>query len=55
MRVQDLDMIPIRSRFFEKGGGELQFETKTKDEVAKDIVDTIIKSLLCLKEQFFFF
>src|SRR5688572_12681874 len=29
---------------FEKGGGELQFETKSKDEVAKDIVDVIIKS-----------
>jgi len=29
---------------FQKGGGELRFETKSKDEVAKDIVDVIIKS-----------
>ncbi len=29
---------------FQKGGGALQFETKSKDEVAKDIVDTIINS-----------
>jgi phosphopantothenoylcysteine decarboxylase/phosphopantothenate--cysteine ligase len=29
---------------FQRGGGELQFETKSKDEVAKDIVDTIINS-----------
>jgi phosphopantothenoylcysteine decarboxylase / phosphopantothenate---cysteine ligase len=29
---------------FQRGGGELRFETKSKDEVAKDIVDVIIKS-----------
>jgi phosphopantothenoylcysteine decarboxylase / phosphopantothenate---cysteine ligase len=29
---------------FRKGGSELKFETKSKDEVAKDIVDTIINS-----------
>ena len=29
---------------FKKGGEELQFETKSKDEVAKDIVDVIINS-----------
>ena len=29
---------------FKKGGDEVQFETKSKDEVAKDIVDVIIKS-----------
>ena len=29
---------------FQKGGIELQFETKSKNEVAKDIVDTIINS-----------
>src|SRR4030095_3171078 len=29
---------------FKKGGEEVQFETKSKDEVAKDIVDVIIKS-----------
>ena len=28
---------------FEKGGKEFQFETKTKQDVAKDIVDTIIQ------------
>ena len=28
---------------FEKGGKEFQFETKTKQEVAKDIVETIIQ------------
>ncbi|MEI9807570.1 MAG: bifunctional phosphopantothenoylcysteine decarboxylase/phosphopantothenate--cysteine ligase CoaBC [Bacteroidota bacterium] len=28
---------------FRKGGEELRFDTKTKDEVAKDIVDTIIR------------
>jgi phosphopantothenoylcysteine decarboxylase/phosphopantothenate--cysteine ligase len=28
---------------FEKGGQEFHFDTKTKDEVAKDIVDTIIQ------------
>jgi phosphopantothenoylcysteine decarboxylase / phosphopantothenate---cysteine ligase len=28
---------------FSKGGEELRFDTKTKDEVAKDIVDTIIR------------
>ena len=28
---------------FRKGGEELQFDTKTKEEVAKDIVDTIIR------------
>jgi phosphopantothenoylcysteine decarboxylase / phosphopantothenate---cysteine ligase len=28
---------------FEKGGKEIEFETKTKQEVAKDIVDTIIQ------------
>ena len=28
---------------FEKGGKEFQFETKSKQEVAKDIVDTIIQ------------
>jgi phosphopantothenoylcysteine decarboxylase/phosphopantothenate--cysteine ligase len=28
---------------FRKGGEELRFETKTKEEVAKDIVDTIIR------------
>ena len=40
---------------FQKDGGELRFETKSKDEVAKDIVDTIINSLLCLKETAFLF
>ena len=29
---------------FQKGGGEIYFETKSKEEVAKDIVDTIINS-----------
>jgi phosphopantothenoylcysteine decarboxylase/phosphopantothenate--cysteine ligase len=29
---------------FLKGGKEFKFETKSKDEVAKDIVDTIINS-----------
>ncbi len=29
---------------FQRGGSELRFETKSKDEVAKDIVDVIIKS-----------
>jgi phosphopantothenoylcysteine decarboxylase/phosphopantothenate--cysteine ligase len=29
---------------FQKGGNEYQFETKSKDEVAKDIVETIINS-----------
>jgi len=29
---------------FQRGGGELRFETKSKDEVAKDIVDVIINS-----------
>lgn len=29
---------------FQRGGGELRFDTKSKDEVAKDIVDVIIKS-----------
>ncbi|HZI54615.1 MAG TPA: phosphopantothenoylcysteine decarboxylase, partial [Chitinophagaceae bacterium] len=29
---------------FQREGRELQFETKSKDEVAKDIVDTIINS-----------
>jgi len=28
---------------FEKGGKEIQFETKSKQDVAKDIVDTIIR------------
>ena len=28
---------------FEKGGKEIGFETKNKNEVAKDIVDTIIR------------
>lgn len=29
---------------FQKGGNEIDFEIKSKDEVAKDIVDTIIKT-----------
>ena len=29
---------------FQRGGGELRFETKSKDDVAKDIVDVIINS-----------
>ena len=29
---------------FQKGGIEHEFETKSKNEVAKDIVDTIINS-----------
>lgn len=29
---------------FQKGGHEISFDTKSKDEVAKDIVDTIIKT-----------
>jgi phosphopantothenoylcysteine decarboxylase/phosphopantothenate--cysteine ligase len=29
---------------FKRDGDEIQFETKSKDEVAKDIVDVIIKS-----------
>jgi phosphopantothenoylcysteine decarboxylase/phosphopantothenate--cysteine ligase len=33
-----------RITIFQKGGTELQFETKSKNEVAKDIVDTIINS-----------
>lgn len=33
-----------RVTIFQKGGKEFQFETKSKDEVAKDIVDTIINS-----------
>ena len=28
---------------FEKGGGEFSFDTKSKTEAAKDIVDTIIQ------------
>ena len=28
---------------FEKGGKEFQFESKSKQEVARDIVDTIIQ------------
>ena len=28
---------------FDKGGQEFNFETKSKEEVAKDIVDTIIR------------
>ena len=28
---------------FDKGGKEFEFATKTKEEVAKDIVDTIIR------------
>ena len=34
---------------FDKGGKEFHFETKTKKEVAKDIVNTIIQLLLCVK------
>jgi len=33
-----------RVTIFKKGGDEIQFETKSKDEVAKDIVDVIINS-----------
>ena len=33
-----------RITIFQKGGTQLQFETKSKKEVAKDIVDTIINS-----------
>ena len=31
---------------FEKGGEEIQFDTKIKNEVAKDIVDTIIRFIM---------
>ncbi|HEY6502563.1 MAG TPA: bifunctional phosphopantothenoylcysteine decarboxylase/phosphopantothenate--cysteine ligase CoaBC [Chitinophagaceae bacterium] len=36
---QDTNKVTI----FRKGGEELEFDTKTKDEVAKDIVDTLIR------------
>jgi phosphopantothenoylcysteine decarboxylase / phosphopantothenate---cysteine ligase len=58
LRAKNADMIVLNSlndkdagfgkdtnriTIFEKGGKEFQFETKTKEEVAKDIVDTIIQ------------
>ena len=40
---------------FRKEGKEIQFDTKSKEEVAKDIVDTIIQFILCLKRHLYSF